>query len=301
MMRGDYMDIRVLEYFLMVAREENITKAANLLHVTQPTLSRQIMGLEEELGVKLLERSNHSVFLTKEGILFRKRAQELVNLAWRARSELVAEEEEMSGTIAIGCGEMRSVQELAVWIAEFQDLYPDIKFELYSGDNEDIKDRIERGNLDMGLFLEPVSMLRYEFIRMKTREEWGVLVHKDHPLSARESIHPGDLIGTKVVTVHIGTPVHHELAAWSGDYARDMDFSVNYNILYNAVVVAREKKSAVICIKFDSSYDDMTYLPLRPRFEIGSLLAWKNREVYSKAVRAFIDFVRERYQVEEMQ
>lgn len=294
------MDIRVLEYFLMVAREENITKAATLLHLTQPTLSRQIISLEEELGVKLFERSNHSVFLTREGSLFRSRAQEIVDLAGRAQEELKSSKTELSGTIAIGCGEMRSVQELARLIADFQKQNPNVKFELYSGDNEDIKDRIEQGNLDMGLFLEPVNMLKYEFVHMKTNEEWGVFIHKEHPLALKKDIRPGDLVGTKVVTVHVGTMVHSELVAWSGIYARDMDFDVNYNTLYNAVIIAREKKSAVICIRLDCEYENMIYLPFYPKLEIGSRLAWKSREVYSMAVRKFIDFVRSKYQTENM-
>ena len=130
------MDIRILSYFLMAAREENITKAAQLLHITQPTLSRQLMQLEEELGVKLFQRSNHSVYLTDEGMIFRRRAQELVNLAEKAQEELTQKEETLSGVIAIGCGEIRSVQEVAKLITGFQECCPLVKFELYSGDNE---------------------------------------------------------------------------------------------------------------------------------------------------------------------
>lgn len=158
------MDIRILSYFLMAAREENITKAAQLLHITQPTLSRQLMQLEEELGVKLFQRSNHSVYLTDEGMIFRRRAQELVNLAEKAQEELTQKEETLSGVIAIGCGEIRSVQEVAKLITGFQECCPLVKFELYSGDNEDIKERMEQGALDMGLLLEPVSIVKYDFI-----------------------------------------------------------------------------------------------------------------------------------------
>lgn len=209
------MDIRVLSYFLMAAREENITRAAQLLHVTQPTLSRQLMQLEEELGVKLFQRSNHSVYLTDEGMVFRRRAQELVNLAEKAQEELTQKVETLSGIIAIGCGEMRGVQEVAKLITGFQERYPLVKFELYSGNNEDIKERMEQGTLDMGLLLEPVSIVKYDFIRMKTKEQWGVLIHKDAPLASQDVIRPGDLVGTQVVTVHLNTPVHHELVGWS--------------------------------------------------------------------------------------
>lgn len=293
------MDIRILTYFLTTAREENITKAAQLLHITQPTLSRQLMQLEEELGVKLFQRSNHCVYLTSEGMMFRRRAQELVNLAERAREELAQNEETLSGVIAIGCGEMRSVQEVAKLMAGFQERYPLVKFELYSGDNEGIRERMEQGTLDMGLLLEPVSIVKYDFIRMRTKEQWGVLIHKDAPLASREVIRPGDLVGTPVVTVQLDTPVHHELAGWSGDFAKQMEPCVNYNLLYNAVIAARERKGAAICVKLDCHYDEMKFLPLEPKLELSSVLAWKDRQTYSKATTAFIRYVKEMYRQDE--
>ena len=289
------MDIRVLSYFLMAGREENITRAAQLLHVTQPTLSRQLMQLEEELGVKLFQRSNHSVYLTDEGMVFRRRAQELVNLAEKAQEELTQKVETLSGIIAIGCGEMRGVQEVAKLITGFQERYPLVKFELYSGNNEDIKERMEQGTLDMGLLLEPVSIVKYDFIRMKTKEQWGVLIHKDAPLASQDVIRPGDLVGTQVVTVHLNTPVHHELVGWSGNFAKQMESCVNYNLLYNAVIAARERKGAAICVKLDCHYDDMKFLPLEPKLELSSVLAWKDQQAYSKATTAFIKYVKDVY------
>ena len=289
------MDIRVLSYFLMAAREENITRAAQLLHVPQPTLSRQLMQLEEELGVKLFQRSNHSVYLTDEGMVFRRRAQELVNLAEKAQEELTQKVETLSGIIAIGCGEMRGVQEVAKLITGFQERYPLVKFELYSGNNEDIKERMEQGTLDMGLLLEPVSIVKYDFIRMKTKEQWGVLIHKDAPLASQDVIRPGDLVGTQVVTVHLNTPVHHELVGWSGNFAKQMESCVNYNLLYNAVIAARERKGAAICVKLDCHYDDMKFLPLEPKLELSSVLAWKDQQAYSKATTAFIKYVKDVY------
>ena len=236
---GGEMDIRVLNYFLMVAREENITRASQLLHITQPTLSRQLMQLEEELGVKLFQRSNHSIYLTNDGLLFRRRAQEIVNLADKAQAELKQDTDVLSGNIAIGCGEMRSAQEIAKLITDFQNIYPFVQFELYSGNNENIKERMEQGTLDLGLLLEPVNVVKYDFIRMRTKEQWGVLIHKDNPLSKKQVIYPGELVGTKVITIHLDTPVHHELASWSGDFAKEMESCANYNLLYNAVIVAK--------------------------------------------------------------
>lgn len=287
------MDIRVLEYFLMAAREENITRAAQLLHVTQPTLSRQLMQLENELGVKLFERTNHSVTLTDEGILFRRRAQDIVAIAEKAKQEIVQDQETLSGLVSIGCNELRSVQELARMMTVFQNRYPRVKFELYSGSNEEIQERMEQGALDIGLFLKPFCLSKYVTLPMRTRERWGVLIHKDVPLAKQNAIRPGDLIGTLVFTIHVNTPEHRELACWSGDFAKDMDFSANYNVRHNAVIVARERKGAVICLEQDCYYEDMKFLPLEPELSAGSVLAWKDGQRISRATKTFIQFLQE--------
>ena len=287
------MDIRVLEYFLMTAREENITKAASLLHVTQPTLSRQLMQLEAELGTKLFERTNHSVILTNEGMLFRRRAQDIVSLAEKAKSEVTQNEDTLSGIISIGCNELKSVQELAKNMTVFQERYPKVKFELYSGSNEEIQERMEQGTLDMGLFLQPFGLEKYETLPMRTKERWGVLIHKDAALAQQSAVYPGDLVGTLVFTIHINTPAHAELKKWSGEFARDMDFGANYNVLHNAVIVARERKGAVICLEQDCHYDAMKFLPLDPQLSVGSALAWKKGRVISRAAQAFLQFLQE--------
>lgn len=289
------MDIRVLNYFLMVAREENVTRASQLLHITQPTLSRQLKQLEDELGVKLFKRSDHNIYLTDEGILFRRRAQEIISLAEKAKSELLQEEETLTGTIPIGCGETYSIKELAGIMNEFQKKHSQVKFELYSSNNEDIKERMEQGHLDLGLLLEPVNITNYNFVRMGTKEQWGALIHNESKLASQDVIRPGELVGTLVVTYHMNTPVHNELAAWSGDYAKEMDFSATYNALYNAVIVAREKKGAVIGLKLDCHYDDMKFIPFEPKLELSTVLAWKEHETYSKATSAFIKHVKEKY------
>lgn len=289
------MDFRVLNYFLMAAREENITRASKRLHITQPTLSRQLKQLEDELGVKLFRRSDHNIYLTEEGMLFRRRAQELISLAEKAKNELIQEEERLTGTIAIGCGETYSVKELAKIMNEFQEKHPEVKFELYSSNNEDIKQRMEQGHLDLGLLLEPANLIDYNFVRMSTREQWGALVYKESKLADQEVIRPGELVGTLVVTYHVNTPVHKELAVWSGDYANEMDFSATYNTLYNAAILAREKKGVVICLKLDSHYEDMKFVPLEPKLELSTVLAWKEQEMYSKATASFIKYIKEKY------
>ena len=161
------MELRVLKYFLMVAREENITRAASLLHVSQPSISRQLMQLEDELGVKLFNRSNHSIVLTDEGLLLKRRAQEMLALAEKTKTELVGEDE-IRGVISIGAGELKSSAFLAEIMTAFHKEYPQVKYDFYSGNADNIKERIERGILDVGLLLEPVEISKYDFIYNKS-------------------------------------------------------------------------------------------------------------------------------------
>ena len=185
------MEIRVLQYFLMVAREENITRAAQLLHLTQPTLSRQMIQLEEELGVALFHRSNHRVTLTEEGMLLRRRAQEIVDLADKTKMDIQRREQELSGTLTIGAGELLSSQVLAKLLAGFRARHPLVSFQLYSAQADDIKERIEQGLLDIGLVPEPVDKTRYLFLTMPVTERWGALVQEDSPLAGKQSLSPG--------------------------------------------------------------------------------------------------------------
>ena len=167
------MELRVLKYFLVVAREENITRAAALLHVTQPTLSRQLMQLEEELGVKLFRRGRYHITLTDDGVLLRRRAQEIVDLAEKTEREFQRQEGELTGEIAVGAGETNSMTDLSLKIAAFRRLHPLVRFSIYSATADDIQDRLEKGLLDLGLLAEPVNIGRYSFLRMPGRDRWG--------------------------------------------------------------------------------------------------------------------------------
>ena len=193
------MELRVLRYFLAVAREENITKAAALLHVTQPTLSRQLMQLEEELGVKLFRRSQYRVVLTDDGMLLRRRAQEIVELADKAERELQHLDAELTGEIAIGCGESVGMTFLSEHIRAFRRLHCQVQFRIYSANADDVKERIEKGLLDMGLLTEPVDIGRYAFLRTPQKDRWGVLLPKEHPLAQKSTVTPNDLLGVPLL------------------------------------------------------------------------------------------------------
>lgn len=281
------MELRVLRYFLMIAREENITHAAQLLHVTQPTLSRQIQDLEAELGVKLFERSNHRIILTQDGLLLRRRAQEIVELADRTRQDLARGETELCGEVAIGSGETRSMSALAEMLSSFRQRYPRIRYRFYSGNADHIKERMENGTLDMGLLPEPVDISKYEFIRMPVKEEWGVLTREDSPLGGLKSVRPENLAGRPLM-ISSRELIENELANWFGGGLDGLDIPVRYNLLYNVAMLVKNGFGDALCIRLDCSYPDLRFIPLSPPLELGSVLVWKRHQVTSSAVEALI-------------
>ena len=169
------MDLNTLKYFLVVAGEENITKAAGILHVTQPTLSRQLMNLEEELGIKIFNRSNHRIILTEDGLLFQRRAEEIVALMEKTKNEFTAEHQ-LSGEIVIGSGEFPSFTWFCTRMKEFQTLHPQVSFNIVTSDSDQIKEGIENGNEDIGILLDPVNIEKYDYIRLPQKAEWGFVV-----------------------------------------------------------------------------------------------------------------------------
>ena len=211
------MELRVLKYFLVIAREENFTKAAKQLHITQPTLSRQIAQLEDELGVTLFERNNHKIVLSEDGMILKRRAQEILSLANKTKQDFLYKDEHLEGTISIGCGEFQATKCLTDCIAAFRKEHPHIKYELYSGNTNNIKDNIERGFIDLGLMSCPIDLSKFESVEMPLKETWGVLVKKDSQLARKEFIEPQDLIDLPIVT-SIGDYQETILNHWFGKY-----------------------------------------------------------------------------------
>lgn len=285
------MELRTLRYFLIVAREENITKAASLLHVTQPTLSRQLMQLEDELGVKLFKRSNHSIILTDEGMLLRRRAQELVALADKTQREFSHEGEQLSGEIAIGSGELHSVDFLSDLLAAFQKEHPLVSYEIYSGNADSIKERIEKGLLDLGLLLEPVDIGKYAFTRMPVKEQWSVLARKDGALWGKETATPADLAGIPLLMT-ARTLVQNELANWFGAHYDSLTIAATFNLVYNAAILVKNGMGTAICLKLDCEFPDLRFIPLSPSLTAGSVLAWKKNQTLSPTTAAFIEYAK---------
>lgn len=283
------MELRVLNYFLAVAREENFTKAAQQLHLTQPTLSRQIADLEQELGVKLFIRSNHNIILTEEGMILKRRAQEILSLADKTKRDFMQKEEALSGTISIGSGEFRSTEYLAKIIAQFRKQYPNVKYEIYSGNASNIRDYIERGFLDIGLMSEPIDMRKYNFLDMPIKEQWGVFVPINSRLSEKESISPEDLAGMSVVTA-TGDFNQSRIGKWLGGYKEQVEIAATANLPYNEAVLAKENIGVMLSINLNCTYENLRFIPLRPVLEISTVLGWKKEQIFPAATSAFIDF-----------
>ena len=293
---NNIMEFRVLKYFLMVAREENITKAAALLHLTQPTLSRQLMQLEAELGVKLFHRSKHSIILTEDGMLLKRRAQEIVSLSDKTVQELSHKEDVLSGEIAIGCGETKNMLFLSEQIKKFRQKYPLVQFSIHSAIADDIKERIEKGILDIGLLMEPVDVGKYEFIRMPQKEKWGILVRKDSELAAKESINPKDLTNVPLIMVKREL-VKNELASWFGDYYEGLQIAATYNLILNAASMVERGVGVALCFDLGAAfYEDLCFIPLAPTLETGSVLVWKKNQTLGAATSQFMRYLRNAFQ-----
>lgn len=263
-----------------------------MLHVTQPTLSRQIADLEQELGVKLFIRSNHHIILTEDGMILKRRAQEILSLVDKTKQDFLQKDETLSGTISIGSGEFRSTKYLAKIIEEFHKKYPNVKYEIYSGNAGNIRDYIERGLLDIGLMSEPIDIRKYNFVNMPINEQWGVFVPSTSRLSEKAVISPEDLVGMSVITA-TGDFNQSRIGKWLGEYKEQVEIVATANLPYNEAVLAQENMGVMLSIKLNCTYENLRFLPLSPVLEVSTALAWKKEQTFSTATSALIDFSRQ--------
>lgn len=284
------MELRVLQYFLTVAEEENFTKAAERLHITQPTLSRQIAALEDELGARLFDRNKHKVTLTDDGLTLRRRAREIITLADKTKRDFLHKNENLEGIISIGSGEFLSSKVLTECIAEFNKIYPLVQYEFYSGNADNICENIERGLLDIGLVMQPIDVSKYEYLQMPVKEQNGVYVHRDSPLALKEAITPKDLAGMQVIAP-VSSLQSNNVKKWLGEYGADVHIAARGNLLYNQISLAQSGIGAVIGIRLNYDFADLCFVPLAPKQEIPTALIWKKEQRFSAAASAFIDFL----------
>ncbi|MCI5483492.1 MAG: LysR family transcriptional regulator, partial [Clostridiales bacterium] len=232
------VETRLLHYFLTVARERNITNAAKVLHITQPTLSRQMTLLEEQLGVKLFVRDSRPLALTDEGFMLRRRAEEILELVEKTEAEVSAQEEQVEGSVSIGCGELASTKLLMEMLAGFSEQFPRVTFDVYTANADRIKHRMDNGLTDVGLLLEPVEMERYEFIRMPVRERWVAMMPSGVPLARRKYVTAQDLDDIPVI-MPSRQKVHDEVASWFGDDYEKLRLIGTSNLSTNAALMVQ--------------------------------------------------------------
>lgn len=297
------MEIRVLRYFLAVAREGNITSAANFLHITQPTLSRQIHDLEEELGQQLLVRKSHRVTLTPEGMLLRKRAEEIVSMVDKTEAEFSSITNAISGDIYIGSGETQAIRRIMEIAKQLQDEFPGIRYHIHSGNATDVSDRLDKGLLDFGILIQPADISKYDFLNLTEKDLWGVIMRKDSPLAEKEFIEKEDLIGLPLICsrqVVSPIPSDNGFTAWFGEDYEKLNIVTTYNLVYNAAIMVETGIGYAITLDKltnTSESSDLCFRPLKPKVESGLVLIWKKYQVFSKAAELFLERLKEELSV----
>ncbi|UWD48432.1 LysR family transcriptional regulator [Clostridioides difficile] len=285
------MELRVLRYFLAVAKEESITSAAQSLNVTQPTLSKQLMELEDELGKKLFLRGNRKITLTEDGLFLRKRAQEIIDLADKTTTDFNNDCDDIRGTVYIGGGETDAMRLIAKTAKKLQKEYPHIRYHLFSGNADDVTERLDKGLLDFGILIEPASMEKYDYIKLPVNDVWGLLMKKDCELAQKRTICPEDLRGIPILTSR-QTLVKNVISGWSGQDFETFDIVATYNLVYNASLMVDEGIGYALCLDKlinTTGNSNLCFRPLEPRLEAHLNIVWKKHQVFSKATKIFLN------------
>ncbi len=288
------MDLRTLRYFLAVARERTISAAAASLFVTQPTLSRQMMELEEELGASLFTRGKRRIALTEEGLFLQQRAEEMVNLAERTLAEFHAPVGSINGEVVIGGGETDAMRLVARAARRVLEASPHVTFRLFSGNAQDVTERLERGLLDFGLFVEPVNLAGYDFLKLPVTDTWGLLTRRDGPLAGKVAVRSADLVGLPLL-ISDQEMVASENSGWAGQEGGQLRYVGRYHLLYNAALMVEEGMGHALCldkIARTGSDSPLCFLPLEPRLEVGLDIVWKKHQHLSHAASAFLESLR---------
>lgn len=295
------MEIRVLRYFLAIAREGSITNAANFLHVTQPTLSRQIRDLEDELGQKLFTRGSHNMTLTVEGMILRKRAEEIVSMVDKTEAEFNSMENIIGGDIYIGGGETDAIKLVAQVAKNLRESYPGIHYHLYSGNSEDVTERLDKGLLDFGILIQPADISKYDYINIPAKDVWGVVMRKDSPLAEKNEINKEDLLNIPLICSRQAMSQErskNEFAEWFGEDFDKLDVVTTFNLVYNAAIMVESGIGYAVTIDKianTSESSSLCFRPLAPRLDSGLNIIWKKYQVFSSAAELFLDRLRENF------
>ncbi len=285
------MELRVLRYYLAVARKENITAAANELHITQPTLSKQLMDLENELGKKLFIRGKRKITLTDEGLFLKKRAEEIVDLADKTENDFHSDDKDVIGDVYIGAGETDSMRYIAKTIKDLRQNYPNIRFHLYSGNAEDIMEKLDKGLIDFGLFVGSADFKKYDYLKLPTTDKWGLLIRKDNSLANQKNINPKNLIGLPIMCSK-QVLIQNELSGYLGYSIEKLNIIGTYNLIYNASIMVEEGIGCAISIDRlinTSGNSNLCFLPFEPKISAELIVAWKKYQIFSKASEKFLE------------
>lgn len=286
------MNLRILKYFLTVVHEKNITKAAEILHITQPTLSRQLMQLETELNVKLFERNQHKLTLTPSGHFLVERAKEILSMVEKTALDIQEQEHNLTGNIAIGAGEYQATEILSNLIGGFQKQCPAVSFDLFTSSADLLHDKLDKGLLDTAILQAPVDTTNYDYLRLPLKETWCVLMRSDSPLAFKDAIAPSDLSGLPLI-LPARLQVRSEIFNWlSGDIAK-MHFVGSCNLLANTAVLVEQNFYYGICVKLPLLDEKrFAFRPLKPALHSEILLVWRRDRQQSLAMQKFIEFAK---------
>ena len=284
------MEIRVLRYFLAVAREQSISGAAEALHISQPTLSRQLMDMEQDFGKQLFIRGSRRMTLTEEGMLLRRRAEEIIDLVDKTEAEITAGDNAVSGDIYIGAGETEVMRLIAKIAKKLQSDYPDIRFHIFSGNAEDVTERLDKGLIDFGVLIEPKDTSKYEHLRLPSADTWGVLMRRDSPLACKEAVDAKDLWDLPLIlsVQAMKDRATERLLERKNDR---LNIAATYNLIYNASLLVEEGLGYALCLdKLIKITDDgvLCFRPLKPLATVQLDVVWKKNQVFSKAADIFL-------------
>lgn len=289
------MELRHLKFFLAVANEGNITRAAEIVHTSQPNLSRQLQELENELGCTLFNRGK-TITLTDSGELLQRRASEILSLASKTEAELSASPSEMTGTISIGYGEMQPVQDITKAAVEFKKQYPNVCFDFFTGTADQVKDQMEKGLLDIGLLLEPVEIEKYSFFRLNKKVHFVAIMKSNSPLAAKKSVTTQDLAHLPLI-FPTRKNVQGEILSWFSETKENLNIVATGNLSTNKVILVLNGLGTAIGTEgFSVPLGDETKItsrPLTPELSFFPVLAWKKSSHLSRLTETFLHFVKE--------
>ena len=283
------MELRVLQYFLAVTREQSISGAAESLHLSQPTLSRQLKDMENELGKQLLIRGNRKISLTDEGMILRKRAEEIMELVWKTEQEIALADHILSGDIYIGAGETEGVHYLTKTAGLLQKEYPDIRYHIASGDTADVTEQLDKGLLDFGLLFDPIDKSRFDFISLPVRDIWGVLMRRDSELAGKEAVSPADLLSQPLI-VNRSIRENDLISNWFNKSPNELHIVATYNLLYNASLMVKDGLGYALGLDkiINTADSELCFRPLTPTLSAGMNVVWKKYQILSKPAEKFL-------------